>query len=337
MAESIFIKKLIVHILDNNVNLPVLSDCEHSQDDDIRQFIENHIIKILDDDCIKNAVFTEESEIKQLCNELTENTDEFIQPSVKIAQSLYDIMQKNPDIPSCDLVCALADIDGIEHLCILKMNYHTSYIHYIISGSSRNMNSIIKQKTALPNESQKIDECAIINLTDMSLKVIDKKYDINGEKKSYFSDMFLKCSCSMSDREKLQVFKKATKSFAKKYLNEDIAKTATIKKAVAESISESDSINLKFVAQKAFSRNPDLQDMYVEHIETSGLDVKSFNVKPELCEKAFKRHKIKTDTGIEINLPIDCYRNQEMLEFITNADGTISILIKNIGKITDVG
>ena len=37
-----------------------------------------------------------------------------------------------------------------------------------------------------------------------------------------------------------------------------------------------------------------------------------------------------TDTGIEIKIPMDLYQNSGCVEFITNADGTISVLIKNI-------
>ena len=41
-----------------------------------------------------------------------------------------------------------------------------------------------------------------------------------------------------------------------------------------------------------------------------------------------------TDTGIEIKIPMEQYNSTDSIEFITNPDGTISVLIKNIGKIT---
>jgi hypothetical protein len=302
---SVKIKKVEMHILDSSIGLPVLSDCELPYDEDIYGFIENHIAKILDDDGIKQADFTEDSSVKTLCEKIIDDPEEFLPSSIQIAGILFDIMQKNPDIPACDLVCVYLDIDSMPNIGILKMNYRPSYIHHVDGSEDGKIISIIKQVTALPNESQKIDECAIINLNDLSLKVIDKKYDINGEKVFYFSDMFLKCGCSMSDKEKVQLFKKATKSFAKKYLDEDITKTADIKKAVAESIEQNDAISVESVAESAFRRNPGLRDMYIEHMENAGLEAKAINIKPELSERAFKRHKIKTDTGVEINVPVD--------------------------------
>ena len=40
-----------------------------------------------------------------------------------------------------------------------------------------------------------------------------------------------------------------------------------------------------------------------------------------------------TDTGIELKIPMEEYNNKDRIEFITNADGTISVLIKNVGSI----
>ena len=50
--------------------------------------------------------------------------------------------------------------------------------------------------------------------------------------------------------------------------------------------------------------------------------------------KKFQKQKLYTDTGIEITIPMEEYRNPDHVEFITNMDGTISVLIKNIGMLS---
>ncbi len=59
-------------------------------------------------------------------------------------------------------------------------------------------------------------------------------------------------------------------------------------------------------------------------------------VKPqnEKTTKKFEKQYLKTDTGIEINIPMDQYQDTSQVEFITNPDGTISVLIKNINRIS---
>ena len=37
---------------------------------------------------------------------------------------------------------------------------------------------------------------------------------------------------------------------------------------------------------------------------------------------------LETDTGIEIKIPMEEYKDPDKVEFITNPDGTISVLIK---------
>lgn len=51
--------------------------------------------------------------------------------------------------------------------------------------------------------------------------------------------------------------------------------------------------------------------------------------------KSIRSHKIKTDTGIEIKIPTEYLENNRYVEFTNHADGTISIQLKNIGKIVN--
>ena len=53
----------------------------------------------------------------------------------------------------------------------------------------------------------------------------------------------------------------------------------------------------------------------------------------EAVRRVAKSHKIRTDTGIELTFPAEYSRNPEYMTFTSEADGTISIQIKNIGSI----
>lgn len=46
--------------------------------------------------------------------------------------------------------------------------------------------------------------------------------------------------------------------------------------------------------------------------------------------RKYQSQHLYTDTGIEIKIPMEQYKNPQSVEFITNPDGTISVLIKNI-------
>lgn len=334
--SKLTIGKIIVHILDNSLHMPVLSQFEHPENDEICEFVEKHICRIIKDDDLKKAQFTDEfNQVRSICEALREDSTSFAACSAEIAGALFGLMQKHADIPSADLLCSLLELDNINFLAILKMNYKSSYIHYVETTQDGSINSIIKQRTALPGDSQKVDECALINLNDLSIKLLEKKYDINGEKLYYFSTMFLKCSGDISDKQKVRTFKKANENFSKEFFEQDPTKTAAIKAAAAESFEQKSVIDIEEVAETAFKQNPDMQKAYIEHMEKAGFTNRMVNVNEKLAEKTFTRQRIKTDTGIEINIPVSFY-NEEKVEFINNIDGTISILIKNAGRITDI-
>ena len=58
-----------------------------------------------------------------------------------------------------------------------------------------------------------------------------------------------------------------------------------------------------------------------------------FFINHQQNEEYYKQQRLVTDTGIEIKVPVSEYDNKDKIEFITNPDGTISILIKNIKTI----
>ena len=56
-------------------------------------------------------------------------------------------------------------------------------------------------------------------------------------------------------------------------------------------------------------------------------------VKKSVAARMTKSHRIRTDTGIEITFPSEYSSSPEFIEFINEADGTLSIELKNIGSI----
>jgi hypothetical protein len=70
----------------------------------------------------------------------------------------------------------------------------------------------------------------------------------------------------------------------------------------------------------------------VENVRKAGV-YRAIPMEDTYVEKHFRTQKIKTDTGIELNFPSEMFNNKEMMEFINNPDGTISIVIKKVNKI----
>ncbi len=335
MNNEITVKRAVLHVLDINAGMPVLSRGELEITGELSDYLGNQLDKMLEDPNVKNAAFTEDSGIFNLCKLLNDNDDDFLPITSDAANKLFILMQRHIDIPSADLVCCLLEINGARHLGIVKLNYKAGFTHWVNNSREGSINTIIRHKTLLPQEGQKLEECALINLSDFSLKLLEKQYEINGENEFYLAKYYLQCSCQLSDNAKLKILDKVTKSINKKYFDEDFEKAIKVKKAVTESFDETSSIQIDRIADQVFEKDIGIRHEYVEEIAKAGLNEKEIAIPDRLIEKKFKTHKIKTDTGIEIDFPLEYAGKSDKIEFVNNSDGTISIIIKNIGKITN--
>ena len=78
--NGINIEKMILHILDSSMGMPILSEKEHSYNGDIMEFMTTHIEKIFNDINTKKAYFGDEvNTVKNLCMAISENSYSFVE------------------------------------------------------------------------------------------------------------------------------------------------------------------------------------------------------------------------------------------------------------------
>lgn len=328
--SKILIKKYITHILDKNIGIPVLSSEIQDLDSDISEFMEKNILKMLNDQGLKNAVFLDNSKIKLLCEKMTiDNFNNFSSITTQIAITLFQIMQQDLKIPSGDFVCCLLLLDDVMNIVFMKLNYKNSYSHFV---DKDRIVKVIKNKVTLPSESQRLEEGVIINLNNLNIKLLEKKYTKNEEYAEYFSKNFLQCTPEISDKEKFREFTKINNEFSKKHTNNEVIKDLKIKKMIIESIDSGSSIKIDELAEKVFIENEEVKNAFINEFKEKGIYSTPLIENNEI-KKSFKMQKMTTDSGIEIGLPFDVYDDIEKVEFYNNIDGTISIVIKNISKL----
>ena len=331
IKENIRIKKAIVHIMDSTIGMPVLSDTELEYGSDFADFIKEHIAKISSGDDAKECRFyEEESEVFHILEQYSD--DSFIDISKDIACLLYEIMKSNIDIPPADLIITRFWYDDDEYLALLKMNYKSLYTHRTMALEDGNSNEIIRHKSILPSEGQRLTEAAIIRLDDLALWVIEKKYEVNGEKTNYFSFLFLKCSSHLSHKSKLSIVSKAVESVQKEGYDESerFARQMEAKSIIQEEIEENGGFTVEEIADKIFDNQPDLRVAFQDKMEKYDLVKEEIQPQSENTIRKYQSQHLYTDTGIEIKIPMDQYKNPKSVEFITNPNGTVSVLIKNI-------
>ena len=329
--ENILIDKAIIHILDTSSTIPVLSDSYIEITEEIKEFIQSHISRLIDSDESKKCFFKDKSSFVYENIVGSFNPDSFILCTKNLSETLFKIMLQNVEIPSADLLFVKFRFDGNHYLGILKLNYKTSFIHYVNSMDSVVENKLITHRTILPSISQKINESIIID-SQMNIQLIEAKFEINGKKEYYLSTHFLNSTSNIAPKTVLSIATKTADNINKKYFDNDVEKKMEFKKAIDEEFTKKGEIDFGAVAERVYT-NPEIKEEFKEKINTYGLLEKKVELVNDVSINKFKKQTIKTDSGIEINIPIEHYQNSDVLEFINNVNGTISILIKNIENI----
>ena len=334
VKEEIRIEKVIIHILDSMVGMPVLSDTEIDFGSDFADFLKEHIYKVSAGDDVRTCHFYEkESDVYQMLLEY--NDDKFIEMSKHLAESLYKIMNSNVDIPSADLAIVRFKDRDDEYLAILKINLRSNYTHRTEAVGDGNANEIVKFKAVFPSESQRLTEAAIIRLKDFQVRLVEKKYMVNDEKVNYFSYLFLKCNSAMSPKTKLNLVTKAIEKVQDDNLDEYKVTEAKMraKCIIQEELERNGGFVVEDLADKVFEEEPDMRNAFQEKMEKYDMVKQEVIPQNETTVRKYQKQCLYTDTGIEIKIPMDRYKDSDSVEFITNPDGTVSVLIKNIGHL----
>lgn len=329
--DEIIIRNAVMHILNTNNSQLEFSDTLLELSPDINEFLRNHIFRIVDSDDTKKCTFTEDSEVLQMLEAFQE--ENILMDSQMLAYKLYEIMMQHIDIPAADLFLVTFQAAGNMFLAILKMNYKETYIHRIEEYGTEVSNTVIKQKAALPSLSSRLTEAAVINLKSLTINLIEKKYEINGVKTNYFSSMFLQCKPQLSNKAKLNIVNRAMDQINTKFYDGAFEKAMEYKSLMYQSNLENGYIRPDEIAEDLFEQ-PEVKQEFLEKLEKYDIASTPIEAKKPTTIKKFERQQLRTDQGIEINIPMEQYNSRNNIFITNNPDGTQEITIKNINNIS---
>ena len=326
---EIIIHQAILHVLDTTLDAPVLSRGGMELTAEKTAYLQNHIEKLLASDEIRQCRPLPDSAFR---NELEHNQD-FIDLSCRIAGVLFDYMHAHTTIPGADLAVVDFTRDGAPWLGILKLNYKNGYTHYTETVEGAPVNSIIQQRACLPTQSGKVEEGALVNLTDYSMRLLEKKYDIDGHKEFYLSSVVFQYTQAEPEKKKLQAIQEAAAQAVKDAYEDEPHADAQVAMLIANQAADNDNqVSVEQVRQQLAEEYPLAAvpfDDYVEKSEVLEEAAAPVTVTPARIRRMESR-SIRTANGIEVKIPTELLNSDSELEFLHDPDGSVSLLIKNV-------
>ena len=326
---EIIIHQAILHVLDTTLDAPVLSGGGMELTAEKTAYLQNHIEKLLASDDIRQCRPLPDSAFR---HEL-EHNQAFIDLSCRIAGVLFDYMHAHTTIPGADLAVVDFTRDGAPWLGILKLNYKNGYTHYTETVEGAPVNSIIQQRACLPTQSGKVEEGALVNLTDYSMRLLEKKYDIDGHKEFYLSSVVFQYTQAEPEKKKLQAIQEAAAQAVKDAYEDEPHADAQVAMLIANQAADNDNqVSVEQVRQQLAEEYPLAAvpfDDYVEKSEVLEEAAAPVTVTPARIRRMESR-SIRTANGIEVKIPTELLNSDSELEFLHDPDGSVSLLIKNV-------
>lgn len=323
--QMIRIKNAVLHILDRDAGMPVISKEPLELRVEMKEYLCNHLEKFMDSGSIKEGHFIEVVE-----EFLQVNEDNFMETSARLAGNFYSFMEEEANVPDSDLIYVYFEFAGKMHMAMLKYNYKSAYVHDVEYDGAIIRNRLVKQIRIIANEKQSADEGYIVNLEEMNVQLIEKKVEINGKKENYISDHILNVAAELPLKDQHRIIEDTCNKIIQKQVSDPVSGYFKVADAVRKSVDGEEKVIdvQRFVGEVELM--PDLAQELSLTLKAKGIK-NEVKMNAAIEKKVAKSRKIITEEGIEITIPENC-NVEEMLDFKTNTDGTTNITIKGIGE-----
>lgn len=327
------IHKAILHILDFHSGVSVFSQEEMGLSSDAAQeYIERHLQRIQNDTAKKPGQFLPGSAFAGRLQEYAQGRLSFIELSTIAANILYEQISHADSQDSTDLLAVEFSDDADTYLAFLLLSSREAYTHQVIREGESARAELIRHYAILPGISQKADAYALIRGSDFSVGFSDKKRLVDGKEIFLLPDVLLQCSSQLSPREAVKTISKIAAKVAEDHGASAAAAISRTKNYLMENAETASSFSPAELGRQIFSDAPVLRQDFERQLQESPLP-EEVKIEKGQVVRTNKNHKLRTDTGVEITIPAGYFENQDYFELINNPDGTMTIELKNIGKI----
>lgn len=308
----------------------VLSEETMNLDDRmVEKYVRAQIVKCFQDIRCQDGYFHEESTFLNTLKSYTrlpsfssELAETFITPYKDQIDTSFDVLY-------VDFQC-----DDIPYIGMFFLESQRAITHHT-QISDQLYNTVVPSTCVLPSTSKKLNTFAIINRINYNIKYCDVKQWPESVP-DFLQKQILDCTSEKSKKEILQDVQAIVEEVAEQSEENNTVVLSKFKNYVKENSEISDTLSFDSIAEHVFPESKALQDSF--HAKAIEKELpKEVELPPQSVQRTMKNQRIKTDTGIELSFPTTYFQSPEYIEFINKPDGTISIEIKNIGKIIPKG
>ena len=295
-------------------------------------FLEKNIEKCMKNPAGRPATFREDSEMRFRFLECRNRSLPFLEFAREIAMKRYEFKDQYEIFTASDLFICEVEISEIEYIVGLELTCKEEMIHHVKQGETGIQNNLIVHQAIIPQASLKSANFFMIDFDKLTLTILENMVSTVDDDTYLYADKILGCKTKVSIKEAVKTARVVADEIIDQHELNKLEMIPALERVIKETINEGNDIDLKEIAEEVFFQAPEAKLSYLTEIENQGIKnpvVNQNHVKMPLK----KTQKLKTDTGIEITIPLDYYNNKDFIEVVNMPDGRLAIQIKNIGNI----
>jgi hypothetical protein len=328
------ISSSILHILDYSAHTTVLSEASLNLEDSlIGKLVMRLVRRVHRDMDARQGTFAEESDFMKLVDRCSRDEISFTAFSQQAA-AMFDAVLGEQSVKTIDLFVNAYHYDDVPYMSFLFLEGQSSLAPYSGQENGLRINTIQEKRGILPSLGRKIPSYAVINCLNHEVRMRDEmKWDT--EDKNVLSSV-MGCSASYSQKEVITSLTDIADEVAQAFDDNPALSVSRIKQRIDETAREERPLAAEELAEAAFpgEENRSRQEAFMKKAKEESLP-ETVAVEPGVLRARMKKQKITTDTGIEISFPTEYSANPDMISFVDEEDGSISISIRHISKITN--
>lgn len=333
-------------------------DLENRQ---VRSYVQRTVRKCASSSENKHGTFADESNFREELGLYRSGQTGFVDLSTQIAQWFWEELRRGEDLQNADLLVAhveetpqagsapadgdaegddapavAPDLPPTRTFAIILLPRRQSFAHELAGFEGHSINGVVRTDATLPNPTQKLDTYALVDLDSLAIAFHDKPRPIAGQDTLIVPDGLLQCSKQASSREAVQAVTSIVEEVAEEYGLNTAETVSRAKAAVARDVEVAEQFEPEEIGREVFEDAPEMQRRYEERLEETA---RSESLPEEVpmrrgeANRMAQRHRIRTDTGIDISFPSEYGHDSTYLAFSTDPDGHIQIVIRNVAKI----
>jgi nucleoid-associated protein YejK len=331
-SHGLELQSAILHILDGRRHNIVLSEQTLDlEEPSIEKYVKRYVTRTRKDMRSKPGTFRKDSVFRAELERYFSGDLSLSEYSSKVLNDLIHYFE-HEEARSFEALFIDYREDDIPYLVMILLEEVDTLTYMTSSSHGQILNTISFGHTSMPAVSKPVSCFATVNLLNQEIQFVDEgKWKDNGH---LIRDLVLDAEEGISRKEVVDSVKTIACEVAEEFHENPTVLLSKVKNFISETVKEGMPLKTETLVSEVFEEKPEMKEVFLRKAEEQILP-KEVELPRAAVTTAMRKQRIKTDTGIEISFPAEYFQNQDFIEFVNHSDGTISIEIKQINKITN--